>query len=633
MSGTHLHKLRRSSRSEVPEASQHPVPVEYASAASGYSLISMVGYGASSQVWLAETGGNKVAVKVIDLEKFDGMLDKADGSVLTLLQSAYPQGLDEGAAAAIMKPVLKALDYLHSSSPPILHRDVKAGNILIDAPRGRVLLADLGVAAAQQQCFGDGGGIPKTGQYLHRFSYVGSPAWMAPEVMEQCDRGHDQAADLYSFGITLIELVCGRAPFTELPFMVQAVSKLQHDAPTLASMNCGKTFSPEIEDVVAKCLCRDPERRQSAATLLKHPFFKNVHSKQLREVLQTLMAQVAPLSERLEKVCDIAKGGSSGNLKSGGGLLRRHQDWQRLESLRALDGGKSLERLTPEHASRILDTIMALPAKQKKRTKHLLMPKVFRRSISPLSTVHHVGKEALSKVFETVPSFGQSHSAPDLHKPPEQHWIPLEAFRLSPAIAIGSSNVGGIGFQATFGSTMLFARLECNGGMIWAGPAYFYLTTAVSAIGVGDYRRDRVVLVPTAEMLHSLKSREINGPGNVDLKVMGQLDWGYDEIMSWVHKAQREERCTCLMFATEEGSHLGLTLPRASIHPDHDANEKLYGRPCTPTEIFEGKLPPPPQFERIIAQLRALDAAAQSELQDAGAETTDGTPDTVSTST
>lgn len=66
---------------------------------------------------------------------------------------------------------------------------MQAGNILIDAPRGRVLLADLGVAAAQQRCFAEDCNIPKTGQYLHRFSYVGSPAWMAPEVMEQCDRG------------------------------------------------------------------------------------------------------------------------------------------------------------------------------------------------------------------------------------------------------------------------------------------------------------------------------------------------------------------------------------------------------------------------------------------------------------
>ena len=63
----------------------------------------------------------------------------------------------------------------------------------------------------------------------------------------------------------------------------------------------------------------------------------------------------------------------------------------------------------------------------------------------------------------------------------------------------------------------------------------------------------------------------------------------------------------------------------ASIHPDHDANEKLYGKPCTPAEIFEGKLAPPPQFERIITQLRALDAAAEAELQDASSETTETT--------
>lgn len=69
------------------------------------------------------------------------------------------------------------------------------------------------------------------------------------------------------------------------------------------------------------------------------------------------------------------------------------------------------------------------------------------------------------------------------------------------------------------------------------------------------------MLAATAAMLSDLKTREINGPANVDLKVMGQLDWGYDEIMSYMHKVQREERSACMMFATEVGSHLGITLP------------------------------------------------------------------------
>lgn len=151
------------------------------------------------------------------------------------------QGLDEHAVATVMKQVLLAVSYLHDTAPPVIHRDIKASNILIDAANGRFVLADLGVAAIQQKCFeADAKALCPLRPFLQRFSYVGSPSWMAPEVMEQSElQGHGRPADVYSIGITLLELSCGQAPYANLPFAVQAISKLHHDAPTLADMNTG----------------------------------------------------------------------------------------------------------------------------------------------------------------------------------------------------------------------------------------------------------------------------------------------------------------------------------------------------------------------------------------------------------
>lgn len=159
------------------------------------------------------------------------------------------QGLDEHAVATVMKQVLLAVSYLHDTAPPVIHRDIKvttlhlnnlilcphcilplsrcelaridvnvhsrnpgiqhnwprksssdvqgrahqaavlqASNILIDAANGRFVLADLGVAAIQQKCFeADAKALCPLRPFLQRFSYVGSPSWMAPEVMEQSE--------------------------------------------------------------------------------------------------------------------------------------------------------------------------------------------------------------------------------------------------------------------------------------------------------------------------------------------------------------------------------------------------------------------------------------------------------------
>ncbi|KAE8697455.1 Serine/threonine-protein kinase OSR1 [Hibiscus syriacus] len=284
-----------------------------------YKLQEEIGEGVSATVYraLCIPLNEIVAIKVLDLEKCNIDLDgirrevqtmslidhpnlvwalcsfttghslwivmpyMAGGSCLHIMKSDYPEGFEEPIIATLLREVLKALVYLHAHGH--IHRDVKAGNILIDSD-GAVKLADFGVSA----CMFDGD------RQHSRNTFVGTPCWMAPEVMQQL-HGYDFKADIWSFGITALELAHGHAPFSKYPPMKVLLMTLQNAPPGL-DYERDKRFSKSFKEMVATCLVKDPKKRPTSEKLLKHPFFKNARSSDY--LARTILDGFAPLGER-----------------------------------------------------------------------------------------------------------------------------------------------------------------------------------------------------------------------------------------------------------------------------------------------------------------------------------------------
>ncbi|XP_068335362.1 serine/threonine-protein kinase BLUS1-like isoform X2 [Pyrus communis] len=288
--------------------------------AKDYKLYEEVGEGVSASVYraLCIPLNEIVAIKVLDLEKCNNDLDgirrevntmtlikhqnlvrahcsftaghslwvvmpyMAGGSCLHIMKSSYPEGFEEPVIATLLHEVLKALVYLHAQGD--IHRDVKAGNILIDS-NGAVKLADFGVSA----CMFDAGDRQRS-----RNTFVGTPCWMAPEVMQQL-HGYDFKADIWSFGITALELAHGHAPFSKYPPMKVLLMTLQNAPPGL-DYERDKRFSKSFKEMVGACLVKDPKKRPSSEKLLKHHFFK--HARPVEYLSRTILEGLSPLGER-----------------------------------------------------------------------------------------------------------------------------------------------------------------------------------------------------------------------------------------------------------------------------------------------------------------------------------------------
>eukprot|EP01012_Entosiphon_sulcatum_P003921 TRINITY_DN1141_c0_g1_i1.p1 TRINITY_DN1141_c0_g1~~TRINITY_DN1141_c0_g1_i1.p1 ORF type:complete len:362 (+),score=70.42 TRINITY_DN1141_c0_g1_i1:34-1086(+) len=174
------------------------------------------------------------------------------------------QLLPEDAAVAIARSLFEAVEYLHSLSPAVVHQDIKPENILVeDGPAGRIKLSDFGLARILGE---DCPSTPTPG---------GTALYLPPEVIEAIDRGTKaqtdrelKAFDMWSIGVVLYILICGRQPFRG---KVETAADRRN---LLWQINRGVRFpmdiSPSAKDLIVKLLQKDPNRRLTAAEALEH---------------------------------------------------------------------------------------------------------------------------------------------------------------------------------------------------------------------------------------------------------------------------------------------------------------------------------------------------------------------------
>lgn len=213
------------------------------------------------------------------------VMEYCDGGSCSDLLRTYKHGMDDGMVSFIMRGTLLGLDYLHDNN--IIHRDVKAANILLTT-EGQVKLADFGVSGRLKPD--------------NRRTFVGTPYWMAPEIVTR-QSGYDEKVDIWSLGITVVELRTGKVPHCDEEPMKALLHVNDRPAPVLES----REYGSHICNFTKQCLQKDPASRSTVKALLKTRFITRYRFK-LNPLIGPVQKQIKKQNMNRQPRCSLDGG-------------------------------------------------------------------------------------------------------------------------------------------------------------------------------------------------------------------------------------------------------------------------------------------------------------------------------------